>query len=362
MDIKEIEELLVNAKKDFENEESIKTYSEAIKTYLKDQKSRDEIVTVVIQGMDIDGASSYFEYIEKAQKNEIPSIGKQIRENKCILENDNNNGLKFLASLLSEIILKKGNIESLSGITISRIVSLIFNDKKPVTTDVYKTIIFDYLVSKILEVDFLPTWNSINFSGEDCKKFSEIIINAIPNESIEFSSIRRWANNGLKYSEELIEKEKIEATIPKSRVDELQDIVEHYKNVEKQVRDNAYLIAKLEKEILDNQEIIKSLNVDKYSLENELEKLKNDLSESKNTISEREEEINQRKEINDAFTALKENDEKGLLNDIAENLKRIHGQMKTAESQEMSIELCGIYREMIKAIFKKLEENGVRME
>lgn len=362
MEIKEIEELLYNAKKEIENEESVKIYTEAIKSYLKDQKSKDEIVSIVIQGMDIDGGSSYFDYIEKAQKNEIPSIIKQIRENKCLSENENNNGLKFLLSLLSEIIVKKGIIESLSGIAISRLVYLVSNDKKPISPDVYKAAVFDYLVSKIFEVEIFPNWNSINFSGEECKKFSELLIYSIPNENVEYSAIRRWANNGLKYSKELIEREKIEATIPKSRVDELQDVVEHYKNVEKQVRDNAYLIAKLEKEILDNQETIKSLNADKKSLENELEKLKNDLSESKNTISEREDEIIQRKEINDAFTALKENDEKGLLNDIAENLKRMYGQMKTAESQEMSVELCGIYREMIKAIFKKLEENGVRME
>lgn len=362
MEIKEIEELLLNAKGNLENIELKKAYTEAVSSYLKIQKSKDEIVNIVVLGIDIDGASSYCEYIKNVPKNEISSINKQIRENKIISNNDNNNGLKFLASLLSGVIIKQGDSKILCETIISRIVSLITNEKKPITIETYKNVLLDYFITKIKGVDFYPAWDSINLSGEDCRQFSEILINVIPEVEADFINIKRWATKGLKYSEELIEKEKIEATIPKIRTNELQDIVDHYKKVEKQVRDNAYLIANLEKELLNNQETIKTLNVEKKELENELVRLKNDLSESRNTISEKEDEIDQRKKINEAFNSLKENDEKGLLNDIAEDLKRTYVQMKTAESQELSAELCEIYREMIKVIFKKLEENGVRME
>lgn len=80
MEIKEIEELLLNAKGNLENIELKKAYTEAVSSYLNNQKSKDEIVNIVVLGIEIDGASSYCEYIKNVPKNEISSINKQIRE------------------------------------------------------------------------------------------------------------------------------------------------------------------------------------------------------------------------------------------------------------------------------------------
>lgn len=110
------------------------------------------------------------------------------------------------------------------------------------------------------------------------------------------------------------------------------------------------------------QNDISNLNSEKKILQSNIRSLKDNIEIQKKDLEKAAEEIDERKSINDAFTALKKNDEEGILKDIAEDLKLTYGQMKRSENMEMNAELGEIYREMLKRVFKSLEKKGIRMD
>ena len=77
-----------------------------IADYLKTNKSSDELVSIVVGGMDIDRGSNYLDYVASVSKGDIPSIWKQIRENKEADNNESKNGLKFFFALLTIAVMK----------------------------------------------------------------------------------------------------------------------------------------------------------------------------------------------------------------------------------------------------------------
>ena len=170
------------------------------------------------------------------------------------------------------------------------------------------------------------------------------------------------ALNGVRFAENLIEKEAIEERIPKSKIEDLLAIVDHYKSVEKQVREDVYEIAKRDVAIRELQDEISELNAEKKRLQEEIASLQGSIEEQKKNLKKASEEIDERKIINDAFAALKRNDEQGLLMDIAQDLKVTYKQLKRSENKEMDVELGEIYREMLKKVFKLLDKKGIRME
>ena len=100
MEIKELKSILDAAQKDEKNDAARNHYYDAITKCLKGKKISDEVLSVIIRGVDIDRAANFFDYLEKVQKNDIQSLWKRIRENKEIKDNSNNNAVKFLSALL----------------------------------------------------------------------------------------------------------------------------------------------------------------------------------------------------------------------------------------------------------------------
>ena len=363
MEIKEIEAVLTEALGKPEDDALQAKYTDAISGYLKDHKSNDELMAIVVKGIDIDRAANYFDYLEGVSKNGIQSVWKQVRENKEIPTNKDNNGLKFVSGLLGLSFMNVGNMESQGGNIISKLVAMVSDDKKPIPAGTYGSIILDYFVDDVLTIKNYPKWESFRQPGEVLKRFAELLLQITAGEQEEkYKGIRQWATNGVRLAENQIEKEKIEAKIPKSRIDDLMAIVDHYKTVEKQVRDGVYEAARLEDVIKGLQDEIDKLNGEKRSLQSEINSLKNSIEDQKKDLEKAAEEIDERKKINDGFEALKKNDEEGIFKDIAEDLKLTYKQMKGSESREMTAELGEIYREMLKRVFKSLNKKGIRME
>ena len=363
MELKDIETVLIEALQKPEDESCKGKYEESISAYLKEhKKSSDELITIIVKGMNIDRGANFLDFVAEVPKGDIQSLWKQVRENKEVVNNKDSNGLKLLLALLGLAIMQAGSIENQTGNIITKIVALVSDEKKPISERVYNPIVSDYFVEDVLKVKY-PSWESLKLTGETNKIFAEILLKSIEGEQDEkYKSFRQWVVLGLKTAEQQIEKERIEAMIPKSRIDDLKGILDHYREVEKQLRDNVYEIARLEGVIVELQKEIKSLYGVKKSLESRIEDLQSNIEDQKKTLAKAEEEIDTRKTINDAFTAMKENDEKGILNDIAEDLKLTYKQMKGSESTEMNVELGEIYREMLKRIFKTLDKKGIRME
>lgn len=63
-----------------------------------------------------------------------------------------------------------------------------------------------------------------------------------------------------------------------------------------------------------------------------------------------------------AFTALKEANERGILNDVADDLRVTYNQLKNSKDTKMTIILGEIYRVMLKRVFKILGKHGISLE
>ena len=362
MEIKDLETILTETLEKPEDGELKARYSDAISEFLKDNKSSNDVVSIVIRGVDIDRAVNYFDYIEAAQGNEIPSIWKQIRESKELEENKGCDGIKFLAGLLSSAFMKDSKLTAYQGNVIGKMVSMITDEKKPISTKSYSPVVLDYFVDEVISETTYPKWETFKLDGMTSKAFAEIILEVTASDEDKYRSIRQWGTNGLHLAEDLIEKERIEARIPKSRASDLREIYEHYEAVEKQLRDEVYTVAHLEKKINGLQDEIEKLESEKSDLQGEITTLEGSIEEQKNSLRKAEQEIDERKSINDAFSAVKKNDEEGMLNDIAGELKTVYGQIRSIETKEMTAELGEMYRVLIGKVFNTLNKKGIRME
>ena len=165
MEIKEVKTVLIGALEKPENDSMKVKYADSITEYLKNHKSSDELITIVVNGVDIDRAANYFDYLEGVSKNDLQSVWKQVRENKEILLNKNNNGLKFVAGLLGLSFMNVGNMEIQRGNILSKLVSMVDDDKKPISSRIYEPIILDYFVNDIAEIKNYPRWDTFRQSG-----------------------------------------------------------------------------------------------------------------------------------------------------------------------------------------------------
>ena len=71
-------------------------------------------------------------------------------------------------------------------------------------------------------------------------------------------------------------------------------------------------------------------------------------------------EIGKLKSVLAAFSAFKEADERGMLNDVANDLRVTYNQLKSFEDAEMTIILGEICRMMLKRIFKIFGRHGIK--
>ena len=104
------------------------------------------------------------------------------------------------------------------------------------------------------------------------------------------------------------------------------------------------------------------MNKEKAELEKAIKDLHGDMDEKNKDLDKAEKEIGERKALNEAFDALKKNDEGALLRDIANDLKAEYRDFIDSENDTMDVQLGEIYREKIKNIFKILEKKGVKVE
>lgn len=363
MEIKELDQLLSNALQAPEDSSLREKYCDAVTDYLKTQKSSAEIVSIVIRGIDIDRAANFFDYLEEASQNDLQSLCKQIRLSKNIKKCSDKNILKFLAGMLSLALMKIGNVESQLGSIIGMLVSLIASENNAITPDIYAPIICDYLLDDLDPQAPLPKWESVKISDESKKLFAEILLKATADDKTDkYKFINLWASRGLHQADEQIKKKKIEERIPKSRIEDLLAIADHYRTVERQIRENVYAMAGMEEEISNLQKDVKNLRVQKHNLEAQVVSLNKEIDSRQQSLAKAEKEVEERAAINDAFGALKKDDETALLKDIASDLKAEYRDFIDSMADDMDIQLGEIYREKLKNIFKILNKKGITME
>lgn len=363
MNIEKIEMIMADALKENCNLKINKLYQDAMSMYLEEHKSSDEIITVVVKGFKIDQGANFFDYLESVEEDELLKVWKQIRKNKTIKENYDNKGLAFLAALFSLMLMNKRILISQQHSILDSMMSLIGVKKRKVDKNIYETIIKEYIVDNFIPKYNFPKWASLQASGEYQKEFAKIILEITEKEDNDsYDTIQNWAKEGLKLAEDKIYKEQIEKKIPKSKIIELQEILEHYKLVESQVKQEVYELAEKEKLEIKLQQRINNLQEEKRVLEKEVKSLKVQINLVQQNLDDAEKKIIEHKVINESFNIAKEQEEVALLKGIAEEISAEYKDFKESQNDEMDILLGEIYREKLNNIFKLLERKGIKME
>jgi len=132
--------------------------------------------------------------------------------------------------------------------------------------------------------------------------------------------------------------------------------------LKKQLRDSVYREEKLAQDIEKLNEQITALMHQKADLEHQIKELNGNVEQQQKILAEAGKEIEERKAINDAFDALKKNDEVAIFKDIANDLKAEYRDFKDSEADDMDIQLGEIYREKLLNIFRILEKKGIKVE
>ncbi len=363
MEIKDIEKALSEALQAPEDEEARNKYRTAIEDYLKGKNSSEEIVSIVIRGIELDRAADYFDFLAGASEKELESIWKkQIHQRKVLKEGKKTHLLMFFSGMLRMAFMKEGHMEILCGSIITAMVEMISEKKSPLPVKTYEPIICDFFLDDLDPKSTLPGWETIKTTDKNSQHFARILLGTTEGKKAEqYNKVRIWATMGLRYTEKRIKEKEIEAKIPKSRIEDLTAIVDHYKAVEKQLRDGAYEKARLQDVIEGLHQDIDALQGEKRALEDQIRMLTADMAEKQQQLDKAVKEAGERAAINEAFGALKKNDESALLQDIANELKAEYQDFVDSISDQMDKDLGEIYREKLKNIFRILDKKGIKM-
>lgn len=357
----QLQELMEKALNNPEDSAANIEYIDAVLDYLDKKKTTNDILSIIIEGIDIDRAANYYDYFTSLEKKEVQNEWKIIKKNSEIKKNGRN-ALKFITGILTLCFLKEGYLEGLCGDVVCFLVDMIDSETKTIVAKTYTPVINAYFLEDLGTDIELPKYDTINAPYRKLKRLGEIIVESISEkDTFAYMPIMQWSKKGIDYCNKMIEKQKIEENIPKSRIDDLKEIVEHYQKVESIVRDDQYEIASLHQDISELQKSILNLENEKQELKKELDVLNLQLHNSKNELMRAENEVAERKAINDAFDALKENDIASLYKDIASDLKSIYQDFIETQSDEMDVELGEIYRDKIQSIFRILKNKGIEV-
>ena len=362
MKIEHIEQLVDNCQKNKTDMNAKAKLDEAISDYLKENKVTDDILSIIIKAMIIDRGSNFYDYLTGLNENELQEVMKTIKNNKTVKDGSSANALRMLIGLFYLSVIGEGNLASLIGRLIELIAVKTGDGKGSISDSVYAPIVDDYFIQEFDKSFSWPDWNTISANEESIITVcNALLISANANKE-GCLPIKNWCNEGIRIANERLEKRKLEEQIPKSRVNDIEALANHYQSVEQKLRTFVYENDSLKRRIASLEDDIKDLNKEKIELEKTIKTLHGDVDEKNRNLDKAEKEIGERKALNDAFEALKKNDEEGLLRDIANALKTEYRDFIDSENDIMDIQLGEIYREKLKNIFKILAKKGVEVE
>ncbi|MBQ7864191.1 MAG: hypothetical protein IJ353_06990 [Lachnospiraceae bacterium] len=362
MDIKRLKEIVAAAICAPENVEITSEYAKGLEEYIKDNKTTEDVIGLVVSAIDIDRGANYFDYLEGLGKNDLLSEWKRIRESKTVKGEGDENVIKFLFGLLYLSVIQSGCLESIVGSVVATITNCLGTESKGVEVTCYGPIFEDYFIAEVPTKTKFPSWEQLKISPETIKKFSMQMLKSIGSGSYENQHVKNWLNDGMNYAEKEIEKKNIEAKIPASQIEALQGLVKHYSDVEQQLRSTVYQNAFLENKINSLNDEISKLNMHTRELEVKITELQGDVSEKEKDLDRAGKEIEERRKLNQAQVQYREDSQEALLQEIARALKAEYGDYFETQDMPMSEMLGEIYREKLRNIARILEKKGIKVK
>ena len=363
MELAQLQELLDAALKDITNEDKGIQYQEAIAESLSGSTTvTEELISIIVCGMDVDQGSNFLDFLSGATIEDAQRAIRTAQKSKEIKKNRHDNAVKFFAAIFS-LSLQEKHLFDIAGEALNSLSKAIRSDKKrePMA---YSPVLVNYFVEQFPpKYSDYPDWSEIQAAPENKKLFIGILLETMEQDKDGYDFTQyHWLAKGSRYVEDELHKKAIEARIPESKIKDLQDILNWYKDIEKKLRDAVYEIDRLEQEIEKDKLIVHELTQTKGELEAEIDGLSRQIDHQRKQTEAAQLEAEERKELNAAFDALKKNDEAAILQDIANSLKMEYMDFQESEEEKMDSVLGEIYREKLRSIFRILAQKGVRMD
>lgn len=363
MKIEEVNNYLQECIQDSEDGDKIYAYKNGLNKYLEENGISEEVIKLIIQGINID-RGEILDFLIGLDEKKLNKSWIIIKKNDDISNGTNINAFKFIVLLFCEALNQCGDLNKICVNIFLCMMNMIDGKKRSISIDKCKEVIKEEFVENIDKNSKLINWNDVKNSENQILSFTFImqkILEELNDNKVKYI-LRPWIAEGLEYAKGEIEYKKIMESIPKSRVGELKELVVHYEETEKVLLEKAFKINSLEKLNEKLKENLLKIESEKRELEHIITDLKKKLDLKNIKIEEAGKEIQERKEINDAFDALKESDEKAMLKDIGGELKSIYIDYSNSVNDKMDIELGEIYRDNVRRIFKILKNKGVEVE
>ncbi len=370
MDIKIVEEKMLKAISDPEEEKLVQEYIEDYVSLLEEYKITQDTANVAIKGIDLDGGANILDAFAGIDKKEVQSSWKTIKECDAFKLNEGNNALKLTCAFAYSALCGESNAASIIGNIFISLVMLTKGAKDGETNAQVYQIIRDYLIKLITKENELPEWESIKISPDNAIALSRLMLNSL-NEVPEkdrklvfpaFNKINRWILNIKEKAEEEKIIKDLEKNKPPKKSEELRALADHFKLLEdeldKAVMDNAKLT--IDKKKLQDE--ISDLEVLKRALTKKIEDMEDEIEALNTNISKANQEVDERKKLNEAQVQYREESQASMLDEIARALKAEYGDFAETKDTPMSEMLGEIYREKLNQIFKILDQKGIKVK
>ena len=240
MDIKDLEKTLNDVMKSPEDTDLQEKYCDSIVEFLNSNEQVDEILPIVIEGIDIDRAANFFDYLEDASNKSLKKLWKKLRSDNSVKEANSVNVLKFLSGLLWMSFMGAGNLGNHFGNIMTLLVECIHAPQNAILAEVYGPILCDYIFDDLDQKSTLPKWEAIkDFEGKG-KEFCTIILNSTDGDNADqYMFIRKWASRGIRYADEKIEKKRVSEEVHENNNKDIAKRVEQFQVEENLVRDDS---------------------------------------------------------------------------------------------------------------------------
>lgn len=347
-----------------DNQDYIEKYCSMIENNLKTKEQEQVVLSAIVKGIELGTGEIYLSYLQELNIAGLRAALKSMKNNEAVKENLNGNGLKLISHIFCQSILNTEKLANMRKDYLLFQLEMIENSKNILEEEAYNSVLVNYFVKKFPESFTFPEWNSLKLPLDESRQFIDSILKAVEKaEKIKsVFSVERWMKQSQKRVLDDLYTEKIEGKLPESKLDDIRMLLEHYTDVELQLKNFAYEIDRLEQEkdrlngeITNLNGVNNELKFKIYSMENEMKKLQEQLEAAKAETAEHQ-------KINDAFAALKKNDEEAIFKDIADELKAEYEDFMESVDDDVDIVLGEIYREKIRSIFKILKRKGIEVK
>lgn len=364
MNIKDIDKLVEKYDEQNEDNDIKSQYVDEISSYMKNNNFSDELVSVIIKGVKLDGGVNFLDYIDTVTEKELSEIWKKLSSSRAIKNDKSRNSLIILMQLLYCVVIDAKRYEKYIGKTLELIIRKISDKKNGYAESICSIVFIEYFVNQIVRYEQLPDWCTLSVDADLVYTATNTFLSFlhVSTNDTQMCIVYNWLKKGNEYALERIRVHEIEKKIPTSKIAELEKIINHYEEVETQVRKQAYDIDSLNRRIEELNDSIRMANKNMSILKKEKAILEINLKNEKEENAKNKAEIERLRVLSVAQINDKADSIQSLLNEIGRSLKAEYEDYYLTKNKEMNEMLGEIYRGKLDNIAKILKRKGIKVQ